>query len=159
AARVPGKRPVHGSAAGAGPARTAAPAVRRPPADPRRPATQAGHHHGPAAAAPFPQRRPAGDRRMTSATADPYGAQAHARAMAGTRILTMPTLPASEAADRPEGVPAEAMIWSEVIAAGGYTGKRIGRGARLRLTDLEGDACASMLLFNAEQPLERLNVA
>src|SRR5690606_24101945 len=67
--------------------------------------------------------------------------------------------PASGAADRPKGVPAEAMIWAEVIAAGGYTGKRIGRGARLRLTDLEGDPCASMLRFNAEQPLERLNVA
>ncbi|WP_126172017.1 urea amidolyase associated protein UAAP1 [Altericroceibacterium xinjiangense] len=96
---------------------------------------------------------------MSFSTADPYGARDHARAMAGTHVLTMPTLPASEAADRPGGVPSEAMVWEEVIAGGGYAAKRIGRGARLRLTDLEGDACVSMLLFNAEQPTERLNVA
>ena len=32
-------------------------------------------------------------------------------------------------------------------------------GARLRLIDLEGDGCVSMLVFNAENPVERLNVA
>jgi urea carboxylase-associated protein 2 len=81
-------------------------------------------------------------------TADPYGAQAHARAMAGTRVLAMPTLPA------PDGY-----IREETIAAGGYASKRLNRGARLKLTDLEGDACVSLLVFNAEAPVERLNVA
>lgn len=89
----------------------------------------------------------------TSNTADPYGAQAHARAMAGTRVEAMPTLPAT-AADAPAPV-----LWEETIAAGGYASRRIARGTRLRLIDLYGDACASMLLFNAENPLERLNVA
>jgi len=88
-----------------------------------------------------------------SQTADPYGAQAHARAMGGTRVAAMPTVPAA-AADAPG--PA---IWEETIAPGGYASRRIGRGARLRLVDLEGDACTSLLLFNAEQPAERLNVA
>ena len=92
-------------------------------------------------------------------TANPYAAQAHARAMAGTRVESMPTLPASAAVDLPPGVPAEAMIWEETIAPGGYAAKQIGRGARLRLVDLAGDACASMLVFNAERPVERLNVA
>jgi urea carboxylase-associated protein 2 len=92
-------------------------------------------------------------------TANPYGAQAHARAMAGTRVESMPTLPASAAADLPPGVAAEAMIWEETIAPGGYAAKQIGRGARLRLTDIAGDGCASMLVFNAERPIERLNVA
>lgn len=92
-------------------------------------------------------------------TANPYGAQAHARAMAGTRVESMPTLPASAAADLPDGVAAEAMVWEETIAPGGYAAKQIGRGARVRLTDLGGDACASMLVFNAERPIERLNVA
>jgi len=86
-------------------------------------------------------------------TADPYGAQAHARAMAGTRVEAMPTLPA-EAPDAPAPV-----VWEETIAAGGYASRRLARGTRLRLVDLYGDACASMLLFNAENPLERLNVA
>ena len=90
---------------------------------------------------------------MTSTTADPYGAQAHARAMAGMRVEAMPTLPAT-ASDAPGPV-----VWEETIAPGGYASRRIGRGTRLRLIDVKGDACASMLLFNAENPLERLNVA
>jgi len=94
-----------------------------------------------------------------SSTADPAGARAHARAMAGTRVEAMPTVPASAADDRPEGVAAEAMLWAETIAAGGYAAKRLNRGARLRLVDLAGDACLSMLVFNAERPVERLNVA
>jgi urea carboxylase-associated protein 2 len=81
-------------------------------------------------------------------TADPYAAQAHARAMAGTRAEAMPTVPA------PEG-----LIWEETVAAGGYTSKQLNRGARLRLEDVYGDACLSMLAFNAERPTERLNVA
>lgn len=90
---------------------------------------------------------------MTSSTADPYAAQAHARAMAGTKVDAMPILPAA-ADDAPEPV-----LWEETVAGGGYTSRRVARGTRLRLIDLHGDACASTLLFNAENPLERLNVA
>lgn len=88
-----------------------------------------------------------------SQTADPYGARAHARAMAGTVVEAMPVVPAT-AADA-----AGPVVWEETIAAGGYAARRIARGTRLRLIDLHGDACASLLLFNAENPLERLNVA
>lgn len=88
-----------------------------------------------------------------SQTADPYGARAHARAMAGTVVEAMPVVPAA-AADAPGPV-----AWEETIAAGGYASRRLARGTRLRLIDLHGDACASLLLFNAENPLERLNVA
>ena len=94
-----------------------------------------------------------------STTANPFGAQAHARAMGDTRIEAMPTLPASAAAARPAGVPAESMVWESTVAAGGYAGKELRRGTRLQLQDLHGDACASMLVFNAERPVERLNVA
>ncbi len=93
-----------------------------------------------------------------SGTADPYGAQAHARAMAGTKVAAMPILPAN-ASDLPIGVTNADMVWEETIAAGGYAAKHISRGTRLRLIDVQGDACASMLLFNAERPIERLNVA
>lgn len=92
-------------------------------------------------------------------TADPYGAQAHARAQAGIRVEAMPTVPASDARDRPEGVPTADMLWAETIAGGGYAAKELRRGARLRFVDLHGDACVSLLLFNAERPVERLNVA
>jgi urea carboxylase-associated protein 2 len=94
-----------------------------------------------------------------SSTADPAGARAHARAMAGTRVEAMPTVPATASADRPRSVEAEAMLWDETLGPGGYAAKRLDRGARLRLVDLHGDACVSMLLFNAERLVERLNVA
>jgi urea carboxylase-associated protein 2 len=94
-----------------------------------------------------------------SSTADPKAAQAHARAQGGTRVEAMPTLPPAAARDRPPGVEPDAMLWAETIAPGGYAAKRLARGARIQLTDLAGDACASMLAFNAEQPVERLNVA
>lgn len=94
-----------------------------------------------------------------SGTADPAGARAHARAMAGARVEAMPTIPATAAGDLPPGVEAESVIWDETLAAGGYASRQLARGARLRLTDLYGDACVSMLAFNAERPVERLNVA
>ena len=92
-------------------------------------------------------------------TSDPYGARSHARAMAGTRVTWMPTVPATEADDPPAGVPVADLLWEETLAPGGYAAKELRRGSRLRLLDLAGDACASMLLFNAERPVERLNVA
>jgi urea carboxylase-associated protein 2 len=95
----------------------------------------------------------------TSSTTDPQGARAHARAMAGARVEAMPTVPAEAAADLPPGVTPESMVWEETIGAGGYAAKQLERGARLRLVDLRGDACVSMLIFNAEHPIERLNVA
>ena len=95
----------------------------------------------------------------TFTTTDPHGARAHARAMAGTQVETMPTVPAERASTLPPGVTPDSMVWEETIGAGGYAGKELARGARLRLIDLRGDACVSMLVFNAERPLERLNVA
>jgi urea carboxylase-associated protein 2 len=96
---------------------------------------------------------------MMTDTSDPYAAQAHARAQGGTKVEAMPTLPASDTRNLPPGVAASDMLWEETIAPGGYAAKPLRRGARLRLVDLEGDACASMLVFNAERPIERLNVA
>jgi urea carboxylase-associated protein 2 len=92
-------------------------------------------------------------------TADPKGARAHARAMAGTRVPCMPTVPASSADDAPAGVPPGDLLWEETLAPGGYGARELRRGSRLRLIDLDGDACVSLLLFNAERPIERLNVA
>ncbi|WP_353230906.1 urea amidolyase associated protein UAAP1 [Novosphingobium sp.] len=79
--------------------------------------------------------------------------------MAGTRVEAMPTIPASAATALPAGVTADAVVWDETIAAGGYAARVLNRGSRLRLTDLQGDAAVSMLVFNAERPVERLNVA
>lgn len=95
---------------------------------------------------------------MTETLANPSAARDHARAMAGRVVEAMPVLP-PVADDLPADVAAADLLWEETIAAGGYASRRLLRGSRLRLIDLAGDACASILLFNAEMPTERLNVA
>lgn len=71
----------------------------------------------------------------------------------------MPYLPPSAAPFAPEGGAAEDLRWAETVAPGGYTHLRVARGTRLRFTDPTGDACATVLLFNAVEAGERLNVA
>lgn len=95
---------------------------------------------------------------MSTTLANPSAARDHARGMAGRVVEAMPVLP-PVAHDLPEDVPATDLVWEETIAAGGYATRRLSRGSRLRLIDLKGDACASLLIFNAEMPTERLNVA
>jgi len=90
--------------------------------------------------------------------ADPIAAKQHARAMGSTVVENMPVLP-PRADDLPDGVSQDDLIWEETIAPGGYAIRRLNRGARLRLIDLKGDACAGLQIFNAEMPTERLNVA
>jgi urea carboxylase-associated protein 2 len=92
-------------------------------------------------------------------TSTTHGARDHARAQGGTVVEAMPTLPAPAWPAVPDGVDAAAMTWAEVVAGGNYTNKVVARGTTLRLTDLAGDACAHVLLFNADQSWERLNVA
>jgi len=96
---------------------------------------------------------------MTTATlANPLAARDHARAQGGTVVESMPVLP-PVAADLPAGVSADDLVWEETVAPGGYATRRLQRGSRLRLIDLKGDACASLMVFNADMPTERLNVA
>jgi urea carboxylase-associated protein 2 len=95
-----------------------------------------------------------------SATETTLGARAQARAQAGSQAEAMPLLPAREwPGPLPDGIAREQLTWAETVAGGGYASKVLSRGTTLRLTDLHGDACAHLLLFNADQPWERLNVA
>lgn len=96
---------------------------------------------------------------MTNSTADPYSAQAHARAQGNSRVEAMPTVPARSADFIPPDILPNDLIWAETIAAGGYGSKIVYRGARIELTDIYGDGCISLLAFNRECPTERLNVA
>lgn len=95
----------------------------------------------------------------TPDTATPLKARDHARAMAGTVVRAMPTIPPTAAKDLPHGVKAPEVVWDETIGPGGYAHRILARGSRLRITDLDGDACVSVLLFNADRTIERLNVA
>jgi urea carboxylase-associated protein 2 len=94
-----------------------------------------------------------------STTATTTGARDHARAQAATRVRAMPTLPASDATALPAGVDAASVVWDEVLDPGEYAAHRLPRGATLQLTDLEGEACAHLLVHNAQQTAERLNPA
>jgi urea carboxylase-associated protein 2 len=69
----------------------------------------------------------------------------------------MPTIPATDA-DLPADAAGTA-IWDETIEPGEYAAHFLPRGALLRLTDGEGDACAHVIVHNARQPAERLNLA
>jgi len=95
---------------------------------------------------------------MNERLADPMAARDHARAMAGTVVEAMPSLP-PDADDLPDGVDRADLLWEETVAAGGYASRLLKRGTRLRLIDRDGDACAALMIFNAEMPTERLNVA
>ena len=91
-------------------------------------------------------------------TVTALGARDHARAQAGTQVRGMPTIPAATAVDLSPDV-ARAALWNEVVEPGEYAAHNLPRGTLLRLTDLEGDACAHMIVHNARQPAERLNLA
>ncbi|OBC10932.1 urea carboxylase [Mycobacterium sp. 852013-50091_SCH5140682] len=94
---------------------------------------------------------------MTTATT--AGARDHARAQAGTVTDAMPVVPASNWPSPPPGVDAQRLTWAETVPGGRYTTKVLARGTRLRLRDLDGSACAHLLLWRADAPWERLNVA
>lgn len=92
-----------------------------------------------------------------TATATTYGARDHARAQEGTRAEAMPVVPASDWPEPP--CEADRLVWAETVAGGNYTHRVLARGTELRLTDRHGDACAHLLLYAADRPWERLNVA
>ncbi|TVP88475.1 MAG: urea carboxylase-associated family protein [Pseudomonadaceae bacterium] len=54
--------------------------------------------------------------------------------------------------------PVRPTLYREVLPGGGHTSFVLKRGQLLRLTDIEGGANASMLLFNAQEKSERLNL-
>lgn len=82
-----------------------------------------------------------------------------ARAQAGRTSEWMPYRPAASSPCVPPGVEAAALTWAETVAPGGYTHRVVSRGTRIRFDDPTGDANAHLLLFNAREPWERLNVA
>ncbi|MBZ5733460.1 urea carboxylase-associated family protein [Nocardioides sp. TRM66260-LWL] len=82
-----------------------------------------------------------------------------ARAQGDGTAEFMPYLPASSSPYAPADVDPASLTWAETIAPGGYAHRILARGTRLRLEDPTGDACAHLVLFNALETVERLNVA
>ncbi len=50
-------------------------------------------------------------------------------------------------------------LWEEALQGGAHWSGVVPRGRALRLTDIDGGANASVLLYSAQQPLERYNMA
>jgi uncharacterized protein len=94
-----------------------------------------------------------------SSTATTAGARAHARRQHGRTAEHMRHIPARTSPTVPDGLAAEQLVWAETVAPGGYTTAVLARGTRLRLTDTLGDACAHLMLYRADGPHERLNIA
>lgn len=51
------------------------------------------------------------------------------------------------------------VIWDETLGPGQYGARRLTRDTVLRISDLEGDACTQLLVFNANRTCERFNPA
>ena len=94
-----------------------------------------------------------------SETATLEQAREHARAQAGRSAATARTMPPFDAVDLPPAVAAETVFWDETVDVGGYSSLRLARHSHLRVSDLAGDSCVSLVVYNARQPSERLNVA
>jgi hypothetical protein len=92
-------------------------------------------------------------------TATTGGARDHARKQQGGRVRGMPTVPACNATDLPDGVGPTDVIWDETLEGGEYAAHRLPRGAVLRLADADGDACAHLVVHHADLPSERLSLA
>ena len=84
----------------------------------------------------------------SSTTATTTGARTHARAQATAAFEYGPTIP-----------PPDGLLWAETVAPGGATARVVPRGATVRIVDVDGDACANVLVYSARHPSERLNVA
>lgn len=99
------------------------------------------------------------DPRTNHTTDTVLAAQADARAQADLVVSAMPYVPAATSPFLPTDVPEASVVWAETVQGGGYTHRVVARGTRIRFEDVDGDACAHLLLFNADAPWERLNVA
>ena len=60
-----------------------------------------------------------------SLTSSTHGARDHARAQAGRRVESQPTVPASATVDPPAGIAPERLIWEEALGDGAYCAHRL----------------------------------
>lgn len=94
-----------------------------------------------------------------SSTATTSAAKEHARAQARAITDSMPVVPASQWPTAVHGVEPGTLTWAENVPGGRYTTKVLACGTRLRLRDIDGRACAHVMIHRADAPWERLNTA
>ena len=83
------------------------------------------------------------------------GTSAHAPQLRATA----PAPPTGAWPPPPAGLDPDRLVWAETVHGGAATHLEVARGTTMRLTDLDGDACAHVLVYNADHPVERLSVA
>lgn len=96
------------------------------------------------------------DARLTDSV---LNARADARAQVASTADYMPYRPAASSPFIPDGVDPAALTWAETVAPGGYAHKIVARGTRIRFDDPTGSACANVIVYNAVETTDRLNVA
>ncbi len=94
-----------------------------------------------------------------SQVSTPLKARDHARAQGSTVVRAMPTIPATSAKNLPADIKAPDVVWDETLDPGDYCARILKVGTRLRIINLEGDGCLNLLAYNADRPIERINVA
>lgn len=82
----------------------------------------------------------------TANTSTTHSAKEHARSQAVS-------------VSAPHGPAGVELTWATTVPGGRYTSAVLARGTRLRLRDVDGAACANILLYRADAPWERLNAA
>jgi uncharacterized protein YcgI (DUF1989 family) len=63
-----------------------------------------------------------------------------------------------QAADLAPDLDASRVLWTERFPGGAHWSYRVRRGATLRFIDVDGSANVSVLLYRADERMERLNV-
>ena len=96
---------------------------------------------------------------IQESTATTHGSKAHARSFDSEFNEAMPVFPASQWPRIPADVPAQRLAHAEAIPGGRYTTLTLARGTRLRLRDITGNTCASLMMWRADATHERLNTA
>ena len=91
-------------------------------------------------------------------TASLEGARDHARAKPAPGA-DRADHPGVDADDLPPGVAAADVRWDETVARAATPRTSSPAGCVLRIADHEGDACVHLVVYNAAQTAERLNVA
>lgn len=92
-------------------------------------------------------------------TSTTHGAKAHARSHDAAFNEAMPVFPPTDWPRIPADVPKELLTHAEAIPGGRYTTVTLARGTRLRMRDVTGNTCASLMMWRADAPHERLNTA
>jgi uncharacterized protein len=95
--------------------------------------------------------------KSTVSTGTLEAAREHARQQLVVPSDSSKSVPATSALGLPSDIAAADVIWDETLGSGQYAARRLVRDTILRITDIDGDACTQLLIYNANRTSERFN--